>query len=157
MYVIRSLGGPQRLDIDVSGAVGETELLRMISQSAAMAIADGCQYVHCDVRSVLAGPSDRLVVAAMLAATGAPVRRIAFTATRDQVPHIREALRLGGMARSARCFATPAASIGWLARCETAGARSTTAARHAAASETDEGRSTAAIPGAGLGKAPAAA
>lgn len=133
MYIIRSLAAPQRLEITVSGRVDERELLRLISQSAAMAEADGSQYVFCDLDGLTSAPEDIYPIAAALAVVQAPILRIAVVAPPETDDMVGALTRGSGTAHGVRIFRTQRQAMAWLQHCADATARSSTALRHGAA------------------------
>jgi hypothetical protein len=113
MYSIRAQHG-RLLDVELSGRLTTTEALRAVSQSFALAEADGIRRAVCDVRDVERGPGNLLLVAAIFASRYQPGMRVAVISRPEQFGMVQRFTRYAGARAGVAAFVTPEAAADWL-------------------------------------------
>src|SRR6185295_10850251 len=97
-----------RLVLAFSDGLNTNEALRAVSQGFALAEAGGVTDIFCDLREVVRGPSNLLVVAAALASHFSDGTRIALVVGEEQVRWVQRFVRFSGVARGINAFLDPA-------------------------------------------------
>lgn len=114
MYSIRVDPQHERLVLVFSDGLNTNEALRAVSQGFALAEAGGLTDILCDLRDVVRGPSNLLVVAASLASHFSEGTRIALVVGEEQVRLVQRFVRFSGVARGINAFLEPAQAEAWL-------------------------------------------
>ena len=129
MYSIRAQHG-ELLDTEFSGRLTTTEALRAVSQSFALAEADGIRRAMCDVRGVERGPGNLLLVAAAFASRYQRGMRVALVSRPEQFGLVQRFARYTGGRAGVGAFVTPEAAADWLDSEDVAPRLSSTELRH---------------------------
>lgn len=129
MYSIRAQRG-ELLDTELSGRLTTAEALRAVSQSFALAEADGIWRAVCDVRAVERGPGNLLLVAASFASRYQEGMRVALVSRPEQLALVRRFARYTGSRAGVAAFLTPEAAANWLDSEDVAPRLSSTEQRH---------------------------
>jgi hypothetical protein len=131
MYTIRAQHGGL-LDTELSGRLTTTEALRAVSQSFALAEADGITRAVFDVRGVERGPGNLLLVAAAFASRYQRGMRVALVSRPEQFGLVQRFARYTGARAGVGAFVTPEAAADWLDSEAVAPRLSSTELRHLA-------------------------
>lgn len=113
MYSIRAQHR-ELLDTELSGRLTTTEALRAVSQSFALAEADGITRAVCDVRGVERGPGNLLLVAAAFASRYQRGMRVALVSRPEQFGLVQRFARYTGGRAGVGVFVTCEAAADWL-------------------------------------------